>query len=546
MNLFQSFRNAVQSWRLKRTIRRARKRTGLSLECLDHRRLLAVNFTGNAAADIPDPPAPGVAIINNATRIPILDPALADLIKVTGFDISAIRMQYTPDDDILSFALQQPGNQKTSPEFPVIAGDADNNLDGGTVAPDVLALRPQFKDFITLGGSETMAVFLDFTGDNIPDVVAGISNDAGAGKLYQVGSAVPNPGAPTTTAPGFGAPLQNNTGFAFLRDEDPTAGAFEFQITRFSELFASISGQTLQANTVINVGAFAGSNDDFINELFIQGQPVSFGVAPPPVDCPPLSPPVLINPHQTRHVNTAHRNLVRVNIFGTSGFDVDNIIPASVRLGGAEPAFDFARRINRDPFPDRTFVFEGDELNLPPGRQRAVVTGLYNDPASGQIIPIETATPIFVRRGANSPAAERAQERRLARRDPVEAVTEALQRRAARLGLTWRTGAAASETGPGATANTRISRRDAVRERVSERRTDISSRRAGLHRDAVEQAASRAEAVRGRIAQARARVPEARPSVRVDTTPRVSRPVTRLHAMHEADLHDLAVSHLSV
>jgi hypothetical protein len=174
------------------------------------------------------------------------------------------------------------------------------------------------------------------------------------------------------------------------------------------------------------------------------------------------------------------------------------------------------------------------------------VTGLYNDPASGQIIPIETATAIFVRRGANSPAAERAQERRLARRDPVEAVTEALQRRAARLGLTWRTGAAASETGPGATANTRISRRDAVRERVSERRTDISSRRAGLHRDAVEQAASRAEAVRGRIAQARARVPEARPSVRVDTTPRVSRPVTRLHAMHEADLHDLAVSHLSV
>jgi hypothetical protein len=535
MNLFQSLRQAFQSWQLKRTVRKARRRAGLSLECLDHRRLLSVNFTGNARADIPDPPSPGVAIIINANRIPILDPALADLIKVSGFDINAIRMKYTPEDDILSFALEQPGNQKTTPEFPVIAGDADNNLNGGTVDPAVLALRPQFRDFITLGGSETMAVFLDFTGDNIPDVVAGISNDAGAGKLYQVAAAVPNPSDPTTTAPGFGAPLQNNTGFAFLRDEDPTAGAFEFQITRFSELYATISGQVLVPETVINVGAFAGSNDDFINELFIQGQPVSFGVAPPAVDCPPLSPPILINPHHSRHVNTTHRNLVRVNIFGTSGFDVANIIPASVRLGGAEPSFDFTRRINRDPFPDRTFVFDGNELDLPPGIQRAVVTGLYNDPITGKQIPIEAATPIFVPRdGRPAAAQERAPERRLSRRDPLNVVSRALERRAERRAGTPDAGSVAG-------------RRAEARHRQADRRTEVNSRLAGLHQAAVEQAAARAAEVRDRIAQARSRAPSARPAsvVKIDPGPRIERPMSRLQARREADLHDLALSHLS-
>lgn len=441
MSFFQSLLKTVSSIRqgIAGIRPRRTRHANVALERLDHRQLLSVTFTGNAKADIPDNSGPGFAIVTNANRVNIPDPVLRNLIKVSGFDINAIRMKYTPDDDVLSFALEQPGNQKTIPEFPVIAGDADNNLNGGTVSPAVqAAVAPAlFLDFAFLGESETMYVFLDLDNNTIPDVVAGISNDPGVSKLYHVAEAVvnPDPVIAANSAPAFGTPLQDNTGYAFLLNADPTAGAFEFQITNFSQLYLAETGQDLKVDSLIGVGAFAGSPDDFTDELFIKAVPVNFGVVPTD-DCPPLSPRIEINPHQHRHVNVAHPGLVRVTVFGTSGFDVDNIVLDSVRFGGAQPVFHFERRIDRDEFKDVTYVFRGNDLNFPPGIVEASISGLYNDPSTQTQVVFDSSKIIFVRGGSPSARAQAAQQRRNERAgDALTHVPAFIQNRARELGV---------------------------------------------------------------------------------------------------------------
>ena len=224
----KSLVRTVQDWRRKRRGPKPSKRADMALECLDHRQLLSVNFTGNAAIDIPATTQPGTVILaNNAdpnTRHSQIPADLQSLIKVSGLDINGVRLKYTPNDDILSIAIEQPDNQKTGQ--PVLAGDTDNNGDGGTVDPAVKALRPSFLDFPYIGGSETMGVFLDFHDNNIPDVVAGIPNTPGAGKLYQVDKAVvnPDPTIANRVAPTFGDKLLTNTGASFLTNDPAQPG----------------------------------------------------------------------------------------------------------------------------------------------------------------------------------------------------------------------------------------------------------------------------------------------------------------------------------
>ena len=105
-----------------------------------------------------------------------------------------------------------------------------------------------------------------------------------------------------------------------------------------------------------------------------------------------MSPPVLINPHGNRHINTAHATNIRVSILGSSGFDATQIDPATVRLGGATPISSFNRRVNRDEFEDSTFVFRGNDIELPPGIINAEVTGSTRD---GQTFA--TSTRVFNR-----------------------------------------------------------------------------------------------------------------------------------------------------
>ncbi len=432
MPLIHSLLKVVkEAWHRRRGGPRSRKHAGLALEHLDHRQLLSVTFTGNATTDIPSTIGPGFAVVQNTTRVTI-DPTLAPLIKVSGFDVNAIRMFYSASDDTLNIAIEQPLNQKTSPLYPVIAGDADNNLNGGTVSPAVLALQPLFQDFPSLGGSEYMFVSLCLKNSAVPDVVAGITNQPDASKLYQVATAVNF----SSGAPGFGTTLSNNTGQAFLNDTDPAHGAFEFQITNFSKLYQQITGKALTAATEIGVGGYAGSATDFSGELFIAPQAVNLGVNPVP-DCPPLSPPVIIAPHQNRHVNIAHASYVRVNIFGTSGFDVTKIASDTVKFGGASPVSHFTRHINGDHFMDATYIFRSDQLNLPPGIQYAAVSGQYNDPVSGKQVPFSSSNQIYVKDYSSySPSQIAAQQARLAKTgDPIPQTPQFIQQRANRAGV---------------------------------------------------------------------------------------------------------------
>ena len=93
-----------------------------------------------------------------------------------------------------------------------------------------------------------------------------------------------------------------------------------------------------------------------------------------PNPCPPISPPVLINPHEHRVIDTGHRDLVRVYVLGSSGFDVTTINPATVELNGAKPIAHLTRHFPHSEFLNATYVFVGSDINLPAGSTTATFT----------------------------------------------------------------------------------------------------------------------------------------------------------------------------
>lgn len=80
---------------------------------------------------------------------------------------------------------------------------------------------------------------------------------------------------------------------------------------------------------------------------------------------PETCPPVLVNPHENGVIYTvqsvANTSLIRVNIFGTKYLDVSKIDPATVNMSGAVPVGNFMKKINADPYMDRTFIFAGND-----------------------------------------------------------------------------------------------------------------------------------------------------------------------------------------
>ena len=101
---------------------------------------------------------------------------------------------------------------------------------------------------------------------------------------------------------------------------------------------------------------------------------MNIGAATLPNTCPPASPPILINPHEHRVIDTSHRDLVRVYVQGTSGFDVTTINPATVALDGASPIAHFTRHFPHSEFLNETFVFVGSDIHLPAGYTTATFT----------------------------------------------------------------------------------------------------------------------------------------------------------------------------
>ncbi len=367
------------------------------MEYLDHRQLLAVNFTGVVTNDFPlsnQPgvvafagPAPQPGTINQPNvKFATIDPPVSNFVSVSGFDISGIRVNYDPTTDILSIGLDQPPSESHAGE--VVAGDADDNGNSGTVNPALLAVEPNFKDEPDMQETEALAAFLDLTNTGTPDVVAGFDGaNQSIPKPYQVAQAIPTvPGV----APTFGAFLPDNTGNFYLASSSAppsfqqTHPNLEMQITNFSKLYLQDTGKALTPSSVIGIGGFGGSGNDVgIGEAFFPESSFQIGSAitptPTPTPCPPVSPPVLINPHSHRHVNTAHPTDIRATVFGTSGFDVTQIVPSTVTLGGAHPIAAFTRHVNRDEWLDETFVFKGTDVKLPPGISEATISGTLKD-----------------------------------------------------------------------------------------------------------------------------------------------------------------------
>jgi hypothetical protein len=152
---------------------------------------------------------------------------------------------------------------------------------------------------------------------------------------------------------------------------------------------------------VIYVGAQAGSsNDDGIGELTFPPQPVTISTATTPTPCPPQSPTIYVNPHEHRIIDTVHRDLIRVTIVGTSGFNVKQINPTTVTLDGVHALAHITRKVRRDEFPVATYVFPADQLHLPRGLNTVTLAGTLKNgtttfQSSREVLNIPDSARVF-------------------------------------------------------------------------------------------------------------------------------------------------------
>jgi len=403
MNLISKLLQAARNRRHTKSGRKMRTRPVIRVEQLDHRQLLSVNFTGNVAIDFPATKQPGVVLINSSRilpngqhlvvsppQFPTAPPAYAvplkNDIQVSGFDLSEIRVSYDRADDTLSIGLNQPTNPK-NPATTVIAGDADNNGNSGVVGSVVsnlaMMFAQNFQEWPGLGGPQEMAAFLSLSPSAIasatPEVVAGFPLMPPPGqdtppKAFEVAQVVNGMAGQAPTFDQTNPVYPINAGNVYLVNSSANPN-LEFDIKNFSLLYQAVTGLPLTPGSEIAVGAFAGSHaDGGIGQAFIQEFP--FKLSQATVTPSTISPFILINPHEHRIIDTAHRDLIRVTVFGTSGFNVTQINPTTVRLDGIVPAVAYIdRKIKRDEFRNVTYVFPAHDLPQPVGLNPATLTG---------------------------------------------------------------------------------------------------------------------------------------------------------------------------
>ena len=299
MSLFSRMFQTVQTWRRGKRAK-VTQRTTVRIEQLDHRRLLSVNFTGNVPIDFPATQSPGVVVLpdNPSVVHPTIAPVLQPYVFKSGFDIQNLAVTYTPADDTLSIGLNGPPASPTTTQS-VIAGDADDNGNSGTVNPNVLTVEPSFQDFPDFGGSEFEGAFLDLKGTGYADIVAGFSaTDPRSPKQYQVANAIVNTSLPPST-PGFGTELPGFEGNVYTVNASAHP-SLEFSISHFSQLYQQVTGKALTPDSVIAVGGFGGSaNDTGISETFFPEQDLVVSAAPPSAPNPPPVAPHLDQPPRT-------------------------------------------------------------------------------------------------------------------------------------------------------------------------------------------------------------------------------------------------------
>jgi len=364
MSLFTKLFEAVHSWRRRRVGLKARKRADLAMEQLDHRQLLAVNFTGNVPIDFPATQAPGVVVIPSPpdNQVPLIPAPLVGIVSVSGLQINQLRVSYTPADDTLSVGVEGPPNGRDGRE--VIAGDSDNNGNSATVDPRIS--NPQgtgaeqgFQDPADMGGTKTYGILLDLNKPNVPDIAAGfpiMSPNPNGVKPFEVARAINNqPNHPDRFDANNVFPQY--TGNFYLAN-DPNHPNFELQIAHFSQLYQQTTGKVLTPTTNLSIGAFAASAQSIgISDEFFPPQPITLSNAspiPPPVVVPAVSvakttngqpsttPPgpivavgglVTFNYEVTNPGNEPLKNVVVIDNNGTPSNTADDFNPTPVLNG---------------------------------------------------------------------------------------------------------------------------------------------------------------------------------------------------------------------
>src|SRR5262249_29552869 len=144
-------------------------------------------------------------------------------------------------------------------------------------------------------------------------------------KPYQVAHAIVNRTQPPVT-PDFD-PNQTfpfNTG-SFFKENDPAHPNFEFNITHFSQLYQQFAQKPLTSDSIIGIGAFAGSDQDIgIGEAFFPEQQFRLGDAPSP---PPPTTDLSIVKVAAPNPVTVGQNLTYVLTVANSGPSAsDNVV----------------------------------------------------------------------------------------------------------------------------------------------------------------------------------------------------------------------------
>ena len=193
-----------------------------------------ITFTGDVPADFG-----GVAALPD----PLGDVGVpVNITGPSGWDIQGIYVSYDSGSDTLFVGIDSDG----------ILGDVDGDGDGGTSSPGLITNGG--TDIPDLGGSETVALSLDFNNDGTPEIVVG--NPFGTDiNNFVVASFVGTIFAPQFA---FGPPIAGVTANV---PTSPNAAApdLEFTIANFSILTSTFGAVD---NPAIGFNYFGGSIDD--------------------------------------------------------------------------------------------------------------------------------------------------------------------------------------------------------------------------------------------------------------------------------------------
>ncbi len=158
-------------------------------------------------------------------------------VKISGFDINKLCLQYDPSADILNVLVTTFTNPDTGE--PVIFGDADGDGDPGNASDAAKTAIPGFVDFSDLSSVEYFSLIMDFDNDpsTAPNFIAGVSFTKDISGFSVAKIADPNMALSLSFIDAFyGAAIGTSSGSAVASSPDAANPSLEFTVTNFSAI----------------------------------------------------------------------------------------------------------------------------------------------------------------------------------------------------------------------------------------------------------------------------------------------------------------------